>query len=138
MAAAIAQRGLEQRGWTHVAVRSAGIAAADGQPASSGSVTVAGELGLDLSAHRAHSIEPGDLQWADLILGMSHSHIAAIAELGGSEKAAMITDFMDGEDAGEPIEDPFGGDDDEYRRTGRQLQHAIEALFGRLEPILAP
>jgi protein-tyrosine-phosphatase len=39
---------------------------------------------------------------------------------------------------GDPIEDPFGGDADAYRRAYEQIAVAIDALLGKLEPILAP
>ena len=138
LAAAIAQRGLEERGWVHVSVLSAGIAASSGAPASEGAITVAAEYGIELSKHRSQPLTPELLEWADLILGMGPSHLMAAAELGAGERAALVTDFQDGAAAGESVADPYGDDVDAYRETYRQLESAISALLARLEPILSP
>lgn len=138
MAAEIARRGLEERGWAHVAVRSAGIAAGQGVPASPQALAIAAEHGLDLSRHVATQLVPEMVGWADLILVMGASHFAAIEELGGAEKVALITEFLEGDAAGAPVEDPFGGDADAYRRTFDQLEQATEGVLLRLEPILSP
>jgi protein arginine phosphatase len=138
LAAAISARALKQRGWSHVRVESAGIATHPGAPASEYALLVASEEGIDLSSHQSQSITPELLDWADLILAMSPSHLLAVSELGAGEKAGLITDFLEDEGAGLAIEDPFGGEPEHYRETYRQLQHAIDALLSRLEPILSP
>lgn len=138
LAEAIARREVAERGWSHVAVASAGVAAVAGAPASEGAVETAKEQAIDLSAHRTQLLTPSLIEWADLILAMSVSHMGAVAELGGAEKTALVTDFLDGAGLGQPVEDPFGGDLDAYRRTFKQLERAIMGLMGRLEPILAP
>jgi protein arginine phosphatase len=138
LAAAISKRAIEQRGWSHVRVRSAGIASGPGAPASEGAVEVAAEHQIDLSEHASQPLTPQLLAWADLILAMSPSHLAAVAEMGAGEKVALITEFMADGEAGAPIEDPFGSDVERYRDTYRQLERAIAALLHRLEPILAP
>lgn len=138
LAEAIARREIAERGWSHVSVASAGIAALPGGTASDGALEAAKEQGIDLSAHRTTPLGPDLIEWADLVLGMSASHVNAISELGGAEKVALVTDFLDGAEVGRPVEDPFGGDLEAYRRTFRQLERAIMGLMGRLEPILAP
>lgn len=138
MAAAIACRMLEERGWRHVTVQSAGIAANPGAPATGHAVHVAAEKRLDLGSHAAQVLTPQLVGWADLVLVMGPSHLAAVCELGGVEKVALVTDFQDGDGFGAPIEDPYGGDEGAYRRAFDQLTAAIEAVLTRLEPILAP
>ena len=138
MAAAIAQGLIQERGWTHVAVRSAGTGAAPGSAASPQAVTVTREHQLDLSEHASQPLTPELVAWADLILAMGSSHVHAITALGGGGKVALITDSLEGENAGSSVADPFGGDDDSYRETFEQLRDAVSALLDRLEPILAP
>jgi protein-tyrosine phosphatase len=138
MAEAIARAELHHRGWQHVDVRSAGVAAAGGAAASTGAVDVAHENALDLSAHTSHQLSADLVEWADLVLAMGESHLHAIAELGGGEKAKLVTGFLDGDAAGQPVLDPFGGDHDSYRHTFQQLREAVSALLDRLEPILSP
>lgn len=138
MAAAIARAALQERGWQHVAVRSAGVAAAPGAAASTGAADVSLENALDLSAHASTPVTAELVEWADLILTMGESHMHAVADFGGGEKVALVTQFLDGDAAGQPVLDPFGGDHDSYRRTFGQLKAAVHALLDRLEPILSP
>lgn len=138
MAAAITRAELERRGWTHVAVQSAGAAAVPGQPASEPAVDVLAEHGLDIGRHLTTPLTSDLVQHADLVLVMSMSHLPAVTDFGGSSKVAMITDFLEGEEMGSNVEDPFGSDHDAYRRTYEQLERAIAGLLTRLEPILSP
>jgi protein-tyrosine-phosphatase len=138
MAEAIARSLLAERGWTHVDVHSAGVSAAPGAPATTQAVDVAGEHGLDLSAHVARPLTPDLIDWADLMLAMGTSHLAALAALGATERAELITSFLEGEAADRGVSDPFGGDHESYRETFLQLREAVAALLDRLEPILAP
>jgi protein-tyrosine-phosphatase len=138
MAVGIARRAIEERGWLHVAVNSAGMAATPGSPASESAIRVAAEHDIDLTEHVARPLIPEIVEWADLTLVMSPSHLAALERLGVEDQIALVTDFLDGEGAGESIEDPFGADDEAYERAYEQLEHAITGVLDRLEPILAP
>lgn len=138
MAAAIASRAIEQRGWSHVAVQSAGIAGAMDLPASENAVRVAAEHGLDLAGHRSQPLTAALIRWADLILVMSPSQLLAVSEMGGADKVALVTDFLEGEGWGEPILDPFGADEGTYRRAFAQLEQAIGSVLDRIQPIVAP
>lgn len=138
MAEAIALEALRRREWSHVSVVSAGSVATEGSPASAHAIQVAAEHGLELVHHQARVLSSEIVGWADLILGMSESHMVAVAEMGGAEKVALVTDFIDGPGLGAAIEDPFGADPDAYRRTYDQIEAAVEKLLDRLEPILSP
>jgi protein-tyrosine-phosphatase len=141
LAQALAQRDLGTLGW-RVEVRSAGVSALSGTPASSGSLGAAERHGLDLSAHRSREVDPVLIDWADLILVMAPSHLVRLAQLGGAGKAALLDAFAQGEEGGEDVgggvPDPFGGDDDAYEETYRTLEELVGKALRRLEPILAP
>ena len=138
MAAAIAEREKERRGWQHVAIRSAGTGAAEGAPPSPETVTVLKEHGIESVDHASSQLTADDVRWADLILVMSLSHMYAVSDLGGGEKVALITDFMNGDELGRGVEDPFGAGMESYRRAYDQLEQAVVGLMARLEPILSP
>jgi|SRR5690554_5884326 len=138
MAEAITQGMLRERGWTHVDVRSAGTGAMAGAAASPEAVVVAREHGLDLENHSSQPLTADLVVWADLILAMSTSHIYTVADLGGTGKVALVTDFIEGEGSGESIADPFGGDTEGYREAFEQIRAAVTGLLDRLEPILSP
>jgi protein-tyrosine phosphatase len=141
MAEALARRELESLGWSHVEVRSAGTGAADGFPASEGALRATAGNGLDLSGHRSAPVTPEVLEWADLVLTMSTSHLLRIVALGYGDKAALLTSFAAGDAAdGAPdnIQDPFGGSDEVYEETLHLLDRLVQQALRRLEPILAP
>jgi protein-tyrosine-phosphatase len=141
LACAIAERELKTLGW-QVEVRSGGVNALAGVPASTGSLDAARRHGLDLSTHRSREVDAALIDWADLILVMSPSHLVRLAQLGGAGKAALLDAFAygdeGGEDVGRGVPDPFGGDDEAYEVTYRTLEELVAKSLRRLEPILAP
>jgi protein-tyrosine-phosphatase len=139
MAEGIARRELERRGWTHVRVASAGLAAHDGDPASREAVVVGSRNGVDLSAHRSRSIDGEMVEWADLILAMGASHLAGITRMGGRARAALLASFAAGEGGrGGGVSDPFGGSVQVYEETFHELEQLVTATLDRLAPILHP
>lgn len=138
LAEGAARAAVERRGWSNVAIQSAGTGAVRGAPASADAVIVAAERGIDLSQHQSQPLTPELVQWADLILAMSPSHLWTAGEMDGADKAGLLTDFVDGNGYGQAIEDPYGGDVDTYRDTLAELEVAIEAMLERLAAILAP
>ncbi len=56
-----------------VEVRSAGVSAVDGSPASSQAIQVLKEKGIKHS-HRSRMIQPDQVEWADLVLAMTRTH----------------------------------------------------------------
>lgn len=138
MAEAIARRLLHDRAWTHVEVQSAGTGAVRGSAASPEAVDISREHDLNLEGHSSQPLTPELIAWADLVLTMSPSHMQVVAELGGAEKMALVTEFIEGEGSGEAVSDPFGGDHEGYRQAFAQLEVAVSGLLDRLEPILSP
>lgn len=139
MAEALARDELDRRGWKHVQVASAGIAAESGQTASEHAVTVLRRRGVSLAEHRSQYLTPALVEWADLILAMSPGHLGAIAHAGGEQKMALLGDFAAGEDgAGGSVRDPFGGSERVYEETMGEIAVLVGATFDRLAPILHP
>jgi len=132
MAEAIARQLLERRGATGISVASAGTAAWDGAPASEGAYLVALERGLDVSAHRARQLTTDLVTASDLVLGMSAHHVERARALGGEGKSHLLGTYAGEPEASAQVEDPFGGDLDEYRRTFTQLEALLTAAVERL------
>src|SRR5688572_8376268 len=110
LAEAIARRELQRRGWSHVEVASAGLAARDGSEASHNAMVVARRHKLDLSQHRTRALTEPLLDWADLVLTMGPGHLASLNALGAGNKGVVLGDFAAGGDGlGLPVRDPFGG-----------------------------
>jgi protein-tyrosine phosphatase len=138
LAEVIARRDLEHRGWGHVSVDSAGSGAVWDAPASEGSLNAAAEIGLDLSGHRSQPLTRQLVEKADIILAMTESHVVAVGMLGEDTQVSLLSEFIDGADAGEPIADPFGGPIEEYRQARDRIARAIDGLLNRLAAILSP
>jgi protein-tyrosine-phosphatase len=141
LAEALTRREAASRGWDHLEVASAGVAAAEGLPASEGSLRAAGRHGLDLSGHRSSPLTAEKASWADLILVMSPGHLLRLEELDATSRAALLDAFArgaEGQGEGRGVPDPFGGDDEAYEATYQALERAVLAVLGRLEPLLAP
>lgn len=141
LAEAITRRALAELGWNNVEVGSAGAGAASGAPASPGALGAAERHGLDLAGHRSKPLTAESVSAADLVLVMSPSHLARVAELGAGDRAGLLTTFAAAEDAeGVPdsVLDPFGGSHEEYEATYHLLQLLVERALRRLAPILAP
>ncbi len=134
MAEAIARRLLADRGRADVEVSSAGTAAWDGAPASEGAYLIALERGLDLSAHRARQLTADHVTEADLVLGMSPHHVERALALGGDGKSHMLGEYAGRPTATAQVEDPFGGDLEEYRRTFERLEELLADAVGRFAP----
>lgn len=133
MAEVITRARVAQRGLSGIRVRSAGTMAFQGSPASAGACTAVGELGLQLDDHAARLLGEDELDWADLVLAMSPSHLAAVEALRrGRCYAEVITAFAG--DVSDGVADPFGGSDDRYRATCAQLERLVDAVLDRLEP----
>ena len=139
MAEAIARDELRARGWKHVSVASAGIAADPGQRASPHAATVVKRDGLDLSGHRARRLDEEIVEWADLILCMSPSHLGPVAELGGATRMALVSEFGSEDGRFErSVRDPFGGDERDYQDTKEQLKVLVTRALDRVAPIVHP
>jgi len=139
MAEAVARAELARRGWKHVQVGSAGTSAEPGVGAAQHAVSVAGRRGIDLAHHASRALDEGLIDWADLILVMSPSHLYAVREMGGEEKVALLGDFAAGEEgSGQAVSDPYGGPERIYDETIAELDRLVADAFDRLEPILHP
>ncbi len=138
LAEELARRALKQRGWDHVRVASAGTAAAWDAPASDGALRAAREIGLDLSGHRSQPVTAKLVEESDIILGMTEGHVRTVEATSDDVQVSLLSEFIDGPEAGEPIVDPFGGTPAEYSEARDRIARAVEGLLDRLAAILSP
>lgn len=132
MAEALLREALASRGADQVIVESAGTGAWDGAPVSEGAYLIGLEHGLDLSGHRARLLTRELVKSADLILAMSGSHRARVAELGGEDKAHLLTEYAGRDETEGEVTDPFGSDLASYRSTYEELQKLIGGVVSRV------
>lgn len=135
LAEALAEREAGNRGIERVVASSAGAYAIQGQPASAGASKAACARGLDLKAHRSRRLAAGMISAADIVVGMSGDHLAAVRQLREPAAAVLATEGLSAGDVrrGASVPDPFGGDDLRYERTARLLEECVSGLFDWLE-----
>lgn len=97
-------------------VRSAGIAAASGCPATLYAQEAVKTWNLDISAHESRPLTAHMIEQADLVLAMSPEHLARIVRIApeAASKAYLFKNFPDPNPTGEGVEDPIGQTLDRY------------------------
>lgn len=142
LAEALARQIAQEEGWASVlAVGSAGTGAYPGAPASEGSRRAAQRHGLDLSEHEARVLDLESVRESDLVLVMSPHHLSMVETFGGEGRSALLSAFAQGSNdplGGPPVRDPFGGDDDVYEETYRELEVLVREAMDRLRTIVSP
>jgi protein-tyrosine-phosphatase len=112
--------------------RSAGTWGLDDQPASAHAVTALAERGVDLTRHRAHTIEQEDLDQADVVVVMTRSHRDALAaEFPASRKKLHLMSELRGQIF--DISDPYGGTLAEYQDCAQGLQALIDQGYNTIK-----
>ncbi len=126
--------------------RSAGLSALEGEPASEGSLTVAAEQGVDLTAHRSRPFDARRLDGVDWVIAMTRAqarHVAARApgfrgRIGLLGLPGVDLRTWPGAEGGEDVADPYGGDLAAYHRMAEQVERLLDgwrdAFAGRGGP----
>lgn len=119
-----------------IKVVSAGTGAFDGCPAAPNAVGVLKEKNIDLTCHRSKRITPQMLKEADYIFTMTVIQKQQVLFLypAAEEKTFTLKEFAFSSPQNDlNIDDPYGGDEDCYRKCAVQLE---EAILRMLEKVL--
>lgn len=116
---------------------SAGVAALDGEPMSDETRVVLGKLGIELDG-AAKRLTPAMVQKADLVLGMTRSHVGAArslvaARVGAGDESATEQKVQP-LDPGADIPDPIGSAQSAYDAVGRRLLELIPKRVKEMLP----
>jgi len=119
-----------------VIVRSAGTSAVEGGKASDNAITVAKEMGVDLSEHRSQKVKRDLVKEADIILALASNHKSYLESTFPEfrENVFLLKTFdRDRKDPSSPsIPDPLGKDLDFYRKVYTEIAEEIKRIFPRL------
>lgn len=132
IAQAILQNELGQPENSGVIVRSSGLDALDGEPASSPMVQIGLDNNINLSYHRSTRTELRDLDQCDLILTVTPTHRDRLLALNSelTNKVRLL-----GEPIGvEAIPDPYGYDREEYLKVFHIINEACHQWAEILRP----
>ena len=126
---------------TDYLVRSAGVGAYSGQPASRHSIALARERGLDLSGHRSKALTIDLVEDATHIFALGRGHRVSILQdfPEAEDKLYLLTEFAaDDRLRGRDIADPFGGDLEDYRQMMQHLDKCLPSLLAYIEQTHKP
>jgi len=106
-----------------VEAESAGIGAIPGNRATPEAVQAARERGFDLEGHRGRFTGDLDLDSYDLVVALTPSIAARLRHRFDSNDGRLVV--LD-------IDDPYGGDLDDYRRSAAEIEEAVRQLMGEI------
>jgi protein-tyrosine-phosphatase len=132
MAAAIMRQRITILGLAdQVQVKSAGVWARDGQPASEDAITVLAGLAIPLTDHRSQLLTQEVLEGVDVVLVMEESHRRSIFYLAPKQlrKVWLLSELTGAHD---DIEDPYGGPIKGYVNAAARIEALIDAGLPRL------
>ena len=134
LAEAIARRLVEETGTDGVDVSSAGTFALEGGCASSGSLEVARENGLDLESFTTRRLTSKLLERADLVLVMEPGHRSGVLGLSpvADTKTKLLGELAGFQGPDAVVADPFGGTLDSYRRTFQKIEKFVREGFPKM------
>lgn len=127
LAAKIRQAGLTGR----ISIKSAGLATADGIPASSGAIEAVNARELSLTDHRSRQLTADMMMEADLILTMTTAHKELGQHIQPAVKGKIYTlaEFSGGR---EDVCDPFGGNQAIYQKCAGQIAGLIDKAWKKI------
>lgn len=134
MAEYILKELLEKAGIRDVRVHSAGIWAAEGEPAAPLAQEVCREKGLDLSSHGARRLAREMLLESDLVVVMEMDHLHYVEDLlpDALAKTKLLPQFGGGRGIVREVADPYGQPKRDYQRCFETIQRHVRALFSEL------
>ncbi len=112
-----------------IVIRSAGVHAFGGGPASENALLAALERGADLSDHDTRPVDWKEVMEADMVLGMTRTHVEHLRARSGRSGGNIA--LLDPE--GGDIADPIGGDLALYRSVAAR----IDGMLGPIEEAVA-
>lgn len=115
-----------------VDVKSAGVGALDGCPASDEALMVLRSFGIDLSIHRSQRLTAALLGWADIVIVMTQGHKEIINRRFPDFNGKIVLLKNYDEKSGD-IFDPMGGDFSIYNACFSDMKKALEKLFESLK-----
>ncbi|MGC8837089.1 MAG: low molecular weight protein arginine phosphatase [Anaerolineae bacterium] len=129
MASGLFRKRLEEEGLADAyEVRSAGVSAVEGSPASFNALRAMEEYGVDLGSHQAHLLTAEDVRSADVVVVMEEYHRKAIVgKLPEEAHKVHLLSELAGESG--DVEDVYGLDLDEYREVARELLTLLDASW---------
>ena len=120
-----------------VSACSAGLHAIAGTQPDPRALTVAKEMNVPLTDHRAQLLTPALVAGADVVFAMDYQNKAELLARypDHQRKVFMLGAFGEGADRHREIPDPYSGELDATRRCYTSIQHCIRNLTSQLKKV---
>lgn len=116
-----------------IEVRSAGVSAFPGDPASPNAVKALRAVDLDLSDHRSRPLTDQLIDSSGLILGMTAQHLEVIRMRHPDCRIPLYRFREWVKDGSKEVPDPFGGPLDVYVETRDSIAEAVPSVLNFLK-----
>jgi protein-tyrosine phosphatase len=106
-----------------------------GYPPDPRAVAVAERNGIDLSGKKARQVTPEDFRRFDHILALDLQNLRnlkAMQPAGAKARLSLLLDHVPGRE-GQPVADPYYGDDSHFDETWRDVTQGARALARELK-----
>ena len=111
-----------------VFIESAGIFATEGELASEEAIKAVAKYGIDLTGHRTQPVTEDLIKQCDLILTMTQAHKQILMPMAQG-KVFTLLEYAGSEG---DIQDPYGGDDEEYEEAMQEIYDALVDVAGKI------
>lgn len=120
----------EGKNWT---VKSAGLAASRGLPASAPGIQAMQDFGIDMTGHKSQPLTQAMIDEAKLLVVMTGAHRNSIVshDPSAAEKVFLLKSFGSST-PGSDVFDPIGMSLPVYREIRDEIDEAVEGLIPRL------
>ena len=122
MAAALFYNGLTAEEKELYDVRSFGLAAFGGEPASDHAITVMQQNNIDISSHRSTPLNRYALAEAELVVCMTEAHSKVLLQVGVPLEKLIVFD----------IPDPYKGTLEDYQRCAEKIKQEQSKVYDRI------
>ena len=105
-----------------------------GDPPDRRAQTTALRHGADISRYRGRQVEPADFHRFTHIFALDQDNLAGLrqsAPADGTAEIGLLLDLVD-DLRGQPVADPYYGDEAGFERTWEEVDAAAQALVDRL------
>lgn len=124
---------IQKSGAKDIEVLSAGLMTMPGQSASSYSIEILQDHGIDIEGHRSRNVEKSLIEASTWVLTMTESHKQMLIHQFPkfTDKIKTLSEFTG--ESGE-IQDPFGGNKEDYKKAAEDIQKRIEKTWKKIKP----
>ena len=115
-----------------IEVKSAGISVFDDGYAAINSIEIMRDINIDISDHKSTQVDKILIEDSDLVLTMSTSHKNAILASYPLYEDKVFNLFEYAYDMDKDVEDPYGGNLDNYEKTRNEIYKAIVDIVEKI------